>query len=255
MKESIINGIGCLLGQEVMVPSRKTIVFVHGSGGSHRAWTAQVEYLAKLCNTVAINLPGHGLGRTKGETTIKGYADAVRELIDGLELKKIILGGLSMGGAVTQEFALSYPERLIGIILFSTGARLRVLPQIFDAVKNDFKAYVNNMPLFSFSKSTPRELIEPVLEEAMKRDPEVVYGDYMACNAFDIFDRVKEIALPCLILSGDEDVLTPPKFLDYLHQQIQGSKLVRIKQAGHALNIEKPEEVNKAIEEFIATLP
>ena len=136
MKESVVNGIGCLLGQEEIVPSRKTIVFVHGAGGNHKMWSSQVEHLSKCCNTVAINLPGHGLGRDKGETTIGGYVNAVVELIDGLGLKKIVLGGQSMGGAIAQEFALTYPQRMLAIILFSTGARLRVLPQIFDSVKN-----------------------------------------------------------------------------------------------------------------------
>jgi pimeloyl-ACP methyl ester carboxylesterase len=254
MKESIVNGIGCLLGQEVIEPSRKTIVFVHGAGGNHRMWSSQVEYLSRRFNTVAINLPGHGLGRDKGETTIGGYVNAVEELTDGLGLKKIVLGGQSMGGSITQQFALTYPQRLIAIILFSTGARMRVLPQIFDTVKNDYAAHVNNMPFTAFAESTPREIIEPVLEEARKRDPEVVYGDYLACDAFDILDRVKEIKLPCLIFSGGKDVLTPPKYLDFLNKQIAGSKLVRFENAGHMLYLEKPDEVNKAIEEFLGTL-
>ena len=255
MKESIVNGIGCLLGQEAIEPSRKTILFVHGAGSSHKIWAVQVDRLSNKYNTVAINLPGHGLGRSKGETTIKGYVDAVRDLIDGLGLEKIVLAGQSMGGAIAQQFALTYPQRMLAIILFSTGARLRVMPQIFDTVKNDYEAAVNFMPQFSFAKSTPREIIEPVLEEARKRDPEVVYGDYLACDAFDILDRVKEIQLPCLIFSGAEDVLTPPKFLDFLNKQIAGSKLIRLENAGHVLNLEKPDVVNKAIEEFIGSLP
>ena len=255
MLETVIKAIGCLLGQDSILPNRRTIVFVHGSGGSHQMWIPQMEYLSLKYNTVAINLPGHGLGQRKGETTITAYVNAVQDLIDGLDLKKVVLAGLSMGGAITQEFALTYPERLSAIILFSTGANLKVMPQIFDIIRNNFEAYVSFLPQFAFAKSTPQEVIRSVLEEARKRDPEVVYGDFQACDKFDLLARVREIKLPCLIFSGTEDKLTVPKYQDYLHEQISGSKLIRFENAGHILNLERPKDVNKAIEEFVVSLP
>ena len=245
MKEKLINGIGGLFGQDDSVlQNRRTIVFVHGSGGSHEMWVPQIEYLSLKYNTVAINLPGHGLGHRKGETTIAGYVNAVQEIIVGLNLKKVVLAGLSMGGAITQDFALTYPERLLAIILFSTGAKLKVMPEIFEIVRNNFEAYISSLPLFAFANSTPQEVIEPALERARKVDPEVVYGDFQACNQFDLLARVKEIKIPCLIFSGTEDKLAPPKYQDYLHEQIPGSKLIRFENASHLLNLEKPMDVN-----------
>jgi pimeloyl-ACP methyl ester carboxylesterase len=255
MKEMIVNGIGCLLGQEGILPNRKTIVFIHGAGSSHQMWIPQIHPLSVKYNTVAINLPGHGLGREKSETTISGYAASVRELIEGLGVKKVVLAGLSMGGAITQEAALTFPGRLLAIILFSTGARLQVMPQLLEVIRNDFDAYIRFLPDFAFARSTPQEIIAPVLEEARKRLPEVVYGDFQACDRFNLMERVKEIVLPCLIFSGSEDRITPPKFQDYLHGQITGSKLIQVENAGHILNLEKPREVNKAIEEFVESLP
>ncbi len=255
MTVKVIDGIGCLLGQEGLLPDRRTILFVHGAGSSHQLWLPQLAYFSKKYNTVAINLPGHGLGSRKGEKTITGYVHAVRDLMDGLHLRKVVMAGLSMGGAITQEFALTYPERLVAIILFSTGARLRVMPQLFDLIRNDFEGYIQSMPQFSFAQSTPRAIIEPVLKEARKRNPEVVYGDFQACDAFDLLGRVKEIRVPSLIFSGTEDKRTVPKFQDYLHEQISGSKLIRLENAGHILNLEKPKEVNRAVEEFMDSLP
>jgi pimeloyl-ACP methyl ester carboxylesterase len=253
--EKVINGIGCLLGQEGILPDRKTLVFVHGAGSSNRMWIPQIQSLAAKNNTVAMNLPGHGLGERKGETTIPAYASSVIDLVDELGLKKVVLAGLSMGGAITQECAWSYPDRFSAIILISTGARLKVLPQLFDIVQNHFNAYIDFLPQFAFAKATSQEIIAPILEEARKCPANVVYGDFQACVNFDFTARVKEINLPCLILSGSEDKLTPPKLQDYLHEQIAGSKLIRVQNAGHILNIEKPREVNEAIEEFIESLP
>jgi pimeloyl-ACP methyl ester carboxylesterase len=256
MKEIIINGIGCMLGQDVISPDRKTVVFVHGAGGNHRLWTVQVEHLSRKDNAIAINLPGHGLGRTQGETTIEGYVQAVRDLIEGLGVQKVVLAGTSMGGAITQEFALTYPEKLIAIILFNTGARMKVMPETFDLIKNDFKAFITMRPYeYTFAKTTPKEIVTSYIKEAIKCNQDVVYGDYQACNTFNLLDRVAEIKLPCLIFSGAEDKLTIPKFQDFLHEKIAGSRLIRLENAGHALNLEKPEEVKKAIDEFLGSLP
>jgi pimeloyl-ACP methyl ester carboxylesterase len=155
MKETVIKGIGCLLGQDSILQNRRTIVFVHGSGANHQMWIPQMEYLSLTYNAVAINLPGHGLGLRKGETTIAAYVNAVQDFIVGLDLKNVVLAGLSMGGAIAQEFALSYPERLSAIILFSTGAKLKVMPEIFDIIRTNFEAYISFCPS-SPSQSRPR---------------------------------------------------------------------------------------------------
>ncbi len=254
MKEKVIKGIGCVLGPEEPVLDRKTVVFVHGAGGSHHVWTQQVEYLSKKFNAVAVNLPGHGLGQRGGETTIEGYVEAVKDLLDGLGLERTVLAGLSMGGAITQTFALKYPDRLTGIILFSTGARLKVMPQIFDMILNNYEGYLKFLPQFAFASSTPQEVWEPVVDQRRNRDPEVVHGDFQACDRFDFMERIKEINLPCLIFSGTEDKLTPTKYQDFLHENIKGSKLVRYENAGHMLNLEKVDEVNRAIEDFLESL-
>ena len=154
-----------------------------------------------------------------------------------------------------QEFALTYPERISAIILFSTGAKLKVMPEIFEIVRNNFELYISFLPQFAFAKSTPQEVIEPALGHARECDPEVVHGDFQACNKFDLLTRIKEIRIPCLIFSGAEDKLVSPKYQDYLHEQISGSKLIRFDDAGHLLNLEKPKEVNEAIEEFVDSLP
>jgi pimeloyl-ACP methyl ester carboxylesterase len=254
MKEKVVKGIGCILAPEEPNLDQNTLVFVHGAGGSHHIWVEQMQYLSKRFNTVAVNLPGHGLGQRGGENTIQGYVEAVRELMHGLGLERVILAGLSMGGAITQTFALAYPERLIGIILFSTGARLRVMPQIFDMILNDYESYLRFLPKFAFAESTPPEIYQPVVEERRNRDPKVVHGDFQACHAFDLMDRVGEINLPCLIFSGAEDKLTPPNYQDYLHEKISGSRLVRFDNAGHILNLERLDDVNKNIEEFVESI-
>jgi len=81
--------------------------------------------------------------------------------------------------------------------------------------------------------------------------PEVLYGDFLACDQFDIVKEIEEINLPTLILCGDEDQLTPLKYSQFLHSRIKGSKLEVLPNAGHMVMMESPQVFNEKIGKFI----
>lgn len=248
------NGIGYILAKKEVDPGKLSLVFIHGAGGSHQMWLGQISYFSRSYNAIAINLPGHGLGKRKGLDRIEGYAEVVLELIKGLSLDDVILVGLSMGGAIVQQCALDYGGMFRAIVLSSTGAKLKVMPEIFQLIDNKFDAYLEVFPKFAFGPDVSAVIIEQTIEELKKIDRKVIYNDFIACDRFNLIERVKDINLPCLIIVGSLDKLTPPKYSLYLNEQIKGSKLVQIEGAGHIVNLEKPKEFNQAIEEFIKEL-
>ena len=79
-------------------------------------------------------------------------------------------------------------------------------------------------------------------------------NDYLCCDKFDIMDRVHEIKLPTLVLSGSEDDKTPVKYTQYIADKISVARAVVIQGATHDVCLEKPDEVNKAIDEFLKGL-
>jgi pimeloyl-ACP methyl ester carboxylesterase len=79
----------------------------------------------------------------------------------------------------------------------------------------------------------------------------VIHGDYNACNQFDIIDKVDEITLPAMVISGTADNLTPVKYGEYLCKNIPAAKHSIIKDAGHMMALEKPEEFIEIIVEFL----
>jgi pimeloyl-ACP methyl ester carboxylesterase len=83
----------------------------------------------------------------------------------------------------------------------------------------------------------------------------VAYADFVACNNFDVRDRVSLIQAPSLIIVGDEDRLTPVKWSQFLKDKIPGSSLQVVARAGHMVMLEQPEEVNRSILTFLADLP
>ena len=168
-------------------------------------------------------------------------------------LPKVFLVGHSMGGAIVQTLALTHPDAIKGIVLVGTGARLKVLPLILDGIKNNFEEIIQKINQFSYSRKTPSDLIERGVFGMRQCLPEVLYGDFLACNQFDLMNEVEKILLRTLILCGNDYQLTPVKYSQFLHSRIRGSKLEVLPDAGHMVMMESSQAFNEKIGEFILT--
>ena len=229
-----------------------TVCFVHGTGGSGQVWMHQLEGLADLGHIVALDLPGHG---RSGGNIPKGIDDAaavVADFLDALGIARVVIGGHSMGGAIAQQLALSYPERVAGVILIGTGARLRVLPRLLDLLATDYPRGVDLLMSLGVGAKAPAELKTALHRSTADNAAGVVLGDLQACDRFDVMSGISAVHAPTLVVCGDEDQLTPPKYSRFLGQRIAGASVAVIPGAGHYVQVEKPRETTAAIREFLA---
>jgi pimeloyl-ACP methyl ester carboxylesterase len=253
METRVVEGIGLRSSTWPLDRDEATLVFLHGSGGSNVLWQAQLEGLAGRANAVALDLPGRGLSRGPGLRTIPDYAEAVAGFVAALGAPRPIPCGLSLGGGIALQLLLDHAALFEAGILIGTGARLRVMPAILEGITRDYEAHLSNLHLAA-SPRTDRELLEPVLESNARCPAEVALGDFMACDAFDVMERLGEIEVPVLIVSGQDDSLTPPKYADFLEKSIRRARRAHILDAGHLAPAEKPAEVNEAIVGFLDAL-
>jgi pimeloyl-ACP methyl ester carboxylesterase len=242
-------------GRRGLLEGRETILFVHGAGGGQYTWSFQKGFFEKELNPVIIELPGHGESEGEGEQEIVRYAEYVYAFLKTLGLEKGILVGHSMGGAIVQTLALTHPEMMKGIVLVGTGARLKVFPLILDGIRSNFEGTVLKINQFAYSRKAQADLIEKGVSLMLRCRPEVLYGDFLACDRFNLMNEVEKIDLPALILCGDDDQLTPVKYSQFLHSRIKGSKMEVLPSAGHMVMMESPQTFNEKIDGFIEELP
>jgi pimeloyl-ACP methyl ester carboxylesterase len=252
MEERTISNLAYLAGRWPLDSKKPTLVFIHGAGASSRFWVNQIDALRAGANTVALDLPGHGRSPKPGCDSISAYTRRVVEFVEMLHAPRPVLAGLSMGGAIVQQALLDCPGRFEAAILMNTGAKLKVLPAIFDLLQSDFPGFIELTGTFGFSPKTPRENYEAMLEDTAAQSPEVTYGDFRACDAFDVRSRLPEIKAPVLVITAEDDRLTPPAYGEFLEKGIPGARRVHVADAGHFAPVEKPEEVNRAILEFLS---
>jgi len=227
-------------------PDAHHLILVHGAGGTHQHWGAAIRNL-QGANVYALDLPGHGRSSGTGRGAIADYATFVVAFMDALCLHRAIIAGHSMGGATALTTALNYPQRVAGLVLVGTGARLRVLPQILEGTLTDFENTVELICRYAYAPQVPGEMIHRGQQQMRLVAPQTIHDDFVACNGFDIMARLEEIHCPALIVCGTEDALTPPKYAGFLAERIAGAQLVLVEGGGHMVMVEKAGEVAAAI--------
>lgn len=247
----------------------QVLVLLHGLLFSHRMFDAQVAALESHFRCVRMDFRGQG----DSEVTGSGYdletlASDVIALIEVLDCGRVHLLGFSMGGMVAQRVALKRPELLRSLVLMNTSAEPeRKLKRPQFALLNLAARYLG------LERVAPRIL--PLLfshhfikdsewrEERERWVAMVTANDRIGVTRAvrgvvsrrTILDRIHRIELPTLIVTSDEDHATPPSRAQRIHERITGSRLVMIEGSGHMTPAEKPEAVNRVLEDFYASLP
>src|SRR5258708_19783132 len=184
------------------------LVFIHGAGDSAQVWRLQLEQLQSEYQVYAIDLPGHGEGPDKVvvEGKVEDYAQGTQQVIkDELHLNRPIIVGHSLGGAIALTMAFEYGWEPGGLILISTGARIRVHPNLLEAARTAPEQARLQLVGLSVAKTTAPSVTQSVVKEQIQPAPNILYRDLMACNTFDCMTRLHKIALPTLIVCGSED--------------------------------------------------
>ncbi|MFQ3566068.1 MAG: alpha/beta hydrolase [Aggregatilineales bacterium] len=229
---------------------RPALLAIHGAGGSRLSWPRSIRRIEGW-RVLTVDLPGHGRSEGAGRSSTAEYAADLLALLESIQLERVIAIGHSLGGAIALQMALEMPERVAGLILIATGAKLSVRADLLDALHSDpvnAAAALNEM---MFGGKTAPELKAANLA-LLRAAARVLHGDFWAAHMFDVRERLSAIDAPTLVIVGGEDVMTPPAYSQYLQTRLPNAALLQFAGAGHNVHLEQPDAVGAALRSWLA---
>ena len=243
------------------------LVLLHAFPLDGRMWAPQVEALAGSYQVIVPDLRGFGAAREQAveEAGMDLLADDVARLLDDRGLDRVVLGGLSMGGYVALAFVRRHPDRLGGLLLLDTKAGAdseqawadrRAMAERVLAEGTGFVPEVMLPRLLGKTSLEERpELVERVAALIREQDPRAVAGAQRGMAARrDATDVLAGIAVPTLVVTGEEDTVTGPEVGRELAAAIPDARFLLVEEAGHLSSLERPEVVNEALLDFLAPI-
>jgi branched-chain amino acid transport system permease protein len=234
----------------------RKVVLVHGLFCTPHYWEGLMGALPpEEFSSFAVDLFVHS-ERPWGGWNVSGFADEVRDFVDALGLGKVILGGHSMGGVVAQIFALRYPERVEKLLLVGTGATVQghgTYVQFCDLVRRGVDRETTATIVSAFFASRPPEgEFSSLVEYALKGKPEALSEALDSLANYNLTGLLGYIHQPALIVHGTLDSGRQREHAEGLKKGIPHSRLV-LMEAGHAMMMERPEEFNRSVLDFLHT--
>jgi len=255
----VITNNGYDIGYEEAGSGDSTpIVFLHGVGSDKSVWHPQLDHFGRTRRAVAVDYPGYGDSdpAPKG-TTRDDYASAIISAMHELGIDRAHICGLSLGGVVAIAMHHDDPGRCASLILADTFA---VHPEGRSIYERSVTASENlralaeaRVDVLLAQPAAPRVRRE-VVETMSRIDPAAYCIGAEAVWLADQRDRAEQIGVPTLVLVGDQDLVTPPELSSELVDLIPDARMQVIPDAGHLGNLEKKDDFNRLVEEFIREL-
>ena len=243
------------------------LVLIMGLRRNAEWWYRQIPALSEHFQVIAFD--NRGAGRSDKpvmEYSIRLFADDTAGLMDALNISKAHILGISMGGYIAQELALNYPDKIKSLVLGCTGcggdravimspermekftANKGLKPE--EILRKDMDIYFSD----DYVDQYP-EKIEEFIEISMRyyQPANAFFRQFDACQRHDTGDRLNQLSLPTLIMTGDDDPLVPPQNSHVLKELIADSELSVFAGVRHCFFIEQADQFNqKAVDFFKA---
>jgi len=227
------------------------IVLLHGLMGTMRHWEDTLESLAPVGRALSLALPI--VERDMPEISIEGVARYVARFLDAVEIPRAVIGGNSLGGHVALALALDHPERVSGLILTGSSG-------LFE---RSFTRGVPHRPTAEYVREKMEEVffdgrfVTPEWVESVRRTVTTpasalrVLRFARAAKRHNIEARLREVAVPALLVWGRDDRITPPDVAERFHRLLPDSSLRFLPRCGHAPMLEQPDAFNEVVAEWL----
>ncbi len=245
------------------------VVLIHGTGASLHTWEAWVRELKPEHRVITLDLPAYGLTgpNPTGDYSQDVYAEFINHFLTELQVKQCVLGGNSLGGAITWVYALKYPKKVKKMILVDAGGypmKAKSVPIAFQmagipVIKDLFK-YITPRSIIEKSvlnvyaqkeKVTP-ELVDRYFELSLRAGNREAFLSRAGQGVLnDKYLSIKTLKMPTLIIWGDKDLLIPLDVAEKFHKDLPNDTLVIFKNLGHTPMEEDAHATVATVKDFL----
>ncbi|MGW0846117.1 alpha/beta fold hydrolase [Streptomyces sp. NPDC002787] len=239
------------------------LVLVHGHPFDRTMWHPQITEFATSRRVIAPDLRGYGQSPVvPGITPLPAFAEDIATLLDDLGVGDFVLAGLSMGGQIAMECYRRFPHRVRGLVLADTfpAAETEEGKKTRNAMadrllREGMTGYADEVLFKMVAPYADAEVAAHVRRMMTATDPEGAAAALRGrAERPDYRDLLTRVTVPALVVVGADDEYTPVTDAEAMHAALPDSTLQVIADAAHLPNLERPEEFNRALEDFLARL-
>ncbi len=238
------------------------LLLIMGLGYPSAMWHRSRPVLAKQYRTIAVDNRGSGQSEVPtGPYSMPLMASDAAAVLDAAGSESAHVFGVSMGGMITQEFALQYPNRVRSLILGCTAAggptAVRAEAEVNRVLMSrDLtpEEMARAMRPYVYDSHTPVEKIEGDLEVRRKwfPKPEGYAAQLQGILGWESYSRLPQITAPTLVIHGESDLLIPPANGKLIAERIPGAEFVLLPHASHIFATDQPEAAHNAVLKFLS---
>lgn len=240
-------------------PNGTPVVFLHGITDSYHSYDLVLPHLPSSLHVFSITQRGHGNSdKPQSGYKLTDFATDIALFLDKVNIKKAVIVGHSMGGVITQQFAVQYPDYVLGVVLVSTFARFndkpdmvefqKVIHQLTDPID---PAFAKEFQQSTLKKEVPADFFETSVQESLKVPARIWISIMDELMLTDLTAALRNVEKPALIFWGDQDAYCPLTDQKKLLSAIDGSVQITYTGIGHALHWEAPERFATDLQNFI----
>jgi pimeloyl-ACP methyl ester carboxylesterase len=235
------------------------LVLIHGFLGSSKMWEPQIDFFKDYFRVITPDLPGYGKSnKAKSHNSIKSISNFLFDCLEEKKINKFHLLGHSMGGMIVQEMAKKAGDKISKLVCYSTGPRGE-MPGRFETVeqsrenlrKNGLQVMARNIAKTWFIKGENAKYFDICIEAGKETSMETADNSLVAFRNWNGVDTLKNIKNETLIVWGDQDKSYNLEQVQTLEKNIKNSKLTIFKNCAHNVHLEKPDQFNEAINNFL----
>lgn len=237
------------------------VLLIHGVGADLESWDGVLSRLSGNRRYIRYDQRGHGASYpTPGPYSLEDLGNDALALLDHLDIKRASVIGFSLGGLVAQAIALDHPERLQCLTLVSAVAnrtrdeQARVNERADILARDGAKTHLTNATdrwfTTEFATAHP-EVLQERRQKSLQNDADCYAAAYRVFAQSDLGDQLNRVAVPTLVMTGENDAGSTPRMAQFIHKQIAGSTMHILPKLKHSVLLEAPDQIGDLIDPFL----